>query len=108
VNDRTSTAVTRLSARREPVQTSAHASVWLTLPLVNPSLAVLSRPDLSRPNRLQRSRAPLDAGQRPVVTSDGAAMTGQEGAHIYRPELVVIHGYETKYAMHALRLGCTA
>jgi hypothetical protein len=35
-------------------------------------------------------------------------MTGQAGAHIYRPELVVIHGFETKYAMHALRLGCTA
>lgn len=34
-----------------------------------------------------------------------AAMTGQAGAHINRPELVAVHGYDTKYAMHALRLG---
>ena len=32
-------------------------------------------------------------------------MTGQSGAHTNRPELVAIHGYDTKYAMHALRLG---
>ena len=34
-----------------------------------------------------------------------AAMTGQSGAHTNRPELVAEHGYDTKYAMHALRLG---
>ena len=34
-----------------------------------------------------------------------AAMTGQSGAHTNRPELVATHGYDTKYAMHALRLG---
>src|ERR1700759_204598 len=34
-----------------------------------------------------------------------AAMTGQAGAHTNRPELVALHGYETKYAMYALRLG---
>jgi hypothetical protein len=34
-----------------------------------------------------------------------AAMTGQAGAHTSRPELVAAHGYDTKYAMHALRLG---
>jgi hypothetical protein len=34
-----------------------------------------------------------------------AAMTGQAGAHTNRPELVAVHGYDTKYAMHALRLG---
>ena len=33
------------------------------------------------------------------------AMTGQSGAHTNRPELVAEHGYDTKYAMHALRLG---
>jgi hypothetical protein len=38
------------------------------------------------------------AGQR-------AAMNGESGAHTNRPELVSIHGYDTKYAMHALRLG---
>ena len=34
-----------------------------------------------------------------------AAMTGQAGAHTNRPELVAAYGYDTKYAMHALRLG---
>jgi hypothetical protein len=34
-----------------------------------------------------------------------AAMTGQRGAHTNRPELVAVHGYDTKFAMHALRLG---
>ena len=34
-----------------------------------------------------------------------AAMTSQAGAHTNRPELVAVHGYDTKYAMHALRLG---
>ena len=34
-----------------------------------------------------------------------AAMTGAPGAHTNRPELVAVHGYDTKYAMHALRLG---
>jgi hypothetical protein len=34
-----------------------------------------------------------------------AAMTGQVGAHTNRPELVAVHGYDTKYATHALRLG---
>jgi hypothetical protein len=34
-----------------------------------------------------------------------AAMTGGSGAHTNRPELVREHGYDTKYAMHALRLG---
>ena len=34
-----------------------------------------------------------------------AAMTGDPGAHTNRPELVAEHGYDTKFAMHALRLG---
>lgn len=33
------------------------------------------------------------------------AMTGEVGAHTNRPELVAVHGYDTKFAMHALRLG---
>ena len=33
------------------------------------------------------------------------AMTGRSGAHTNRPELVAEHGYDTKFAMHALRLG---
>lgn len=34
-----------------------------------------------------------------------AAMTGEVGTHTNRPELVAVHGYDTKYAMHALRRG---
>lgn len=34
-----------------------------------------------------------------------AAMVGAVGAHTNRPELVAQHGYDTKFAMHALRLG---
>lgn len=33
------------------------------------------------------------------------AMTGATSARTNRPELVAAHGYDTKYAMHALRLG---
>ncbi len=39
------------------------------------------------------------------LQSQRAAMTGESGAHTNRPELVAIHGYDTKFAMHALRLG---
>jgi hypothetical protein len=39
------------------------------------------------------------------LQSQRAAMTGEVGAHTNRPELVAVHGYDTKYAMHALRLG---
>lgn len=39
------------------------------------------------------------------LQSQRAAMTGAPGAHTNRPELVAEHGYDTKYAMHGLRLG---
>ncbi len=39
------------------------------------------------------------------LQSQRRAMTGEVGAHTNRPELVAEHGYDTKYAMHALRLG---
>lgn len=39
------------------------------------------------------------------LRSQRAAMTGEFGAHTNRPELVEVHGYDTKFAMHALRLG---
>jgi hypothetical protein len=32
-------------------------------------------------------------------------MTGEVEAHTNCPELVALHGYDTKFAMHALRLG---
>ena len=33
------------------------------------------------------------------------AMTSGKGTHTPRPELIAVHGYDTKFAMHALRLG---
>jgi hypothetical protein len=39
------------------------------------------------------------------LQSQKAAMTSGVGAHTNRPELVAVHGYDTKYAMHAMRLG---
>jgi hypothetical protein len=40
-----------------------------------------------------------------LLRGQQAAMTSSSGAHTNRPELVATHGYDTKYAMHALRLG---
>jgi uncharacterized protein len=39
------------------------------------------------------------------LAAQRSAMTGLSGAHTNRPELVAEHGYDTKFAMHALRLG---
>jgi len=39
------------------------------------------------------------------LNAQKGAMTGETGAHTNRPERVAVHGYDTKYAMHALRLG---
>jgi len=39
------------------------------------------------------------------LNAQKAAMTSGRGAHVHRPELVGVHGYDTKHAMHALRLG---
>jgi uncharacterized protein len=39
------------------------------------------------------------------LRSQKEAMLGERGAHTNRPELVAVHGYDTKFAMHALRLG---
>lgn len=42
---------------------------------------------------------------RGYLAAQRKAMTGESGAHTNRPELVAVHGYDTKFAMHALRLG---
>lgn len=39
------------------------------------------------------------------LRSQKAAMTGEVAARTNRPELTAVHGYDTKFAMHALRLG---
>jgi len=39
------------------------------------------------------------------LTSQRRALTGEKTKRVSRPELVAEYGYDTKYAMHALRLG---
>ncbi len=39
------------------------------------------------------------------LNAQKTTMTGGRGAHANRPELAATHGYDTKHAMHALRLG---
>lgn len=39
------------------------------------------------------------------LQSQKSAMLGDSSARTNRPELVAVHGYDTKFAMHALRLG---
>lgn len=39
------------------------------------------------------------------LDSQRRAMTGEGPSRTNRPELVALHGYDTKFAMHALRLG---
>lgn len=39
------------------------------------------------------------------LESQRGGIVGGAGTHTNRPELVAVHGYDTKYAMHALRLG---
>ena len=39
------------------------------------------------------------------LNSQRRAMTGESSAHTNRPELVAVHGFDTKFAAHALRLG---
>ena len=57
-------------------------------------------------NNAHRFVSRLAAGRFPgYLKAQKAAMTGQAGAHTNRPELVAVHGYDTKYAMHAVRLG---
>lgn len=48
-----------------------------------------------------------EAGQRFLgyLISQRRALTGERSKKVARPELVEAHGYDTKFAMHALRLG---
>lgn len=39
------------------------------------------------------------------LDSQRRALTGQRGARVKRPELVAEHGYDVKFAAHAIRLG---
>lgn len=94
------------------------ARKWARLALAgNPTvLLVLFAPDREVVHRDERG-AELVANAHRFVSQLAAdrfrgylhaqrrAMTGEVGAHTNRPELVAEHGYDTKFAMHALRLG---
>lgn len=94
------------------------ARKWASLALAgNPTvLLVLFVPDHEVVHRNEVGARLVDNAHRFVsklaadrflgyLRSQKAAMTGEVGAHTNRPELVAIHGYDTKFAMHALRLG---
>ena len=78
------------------------------LPLFVPDYEVMWRDEVgselvtNAPRFVSRLAADRFLG---YLQSQRAAMTGEVGAHTNRPELVAEHGYDTKYAMHALRLG---
>lgn len=94
------------------------ARKWARLALRgNPTvLLVLFAPDAETVLRTEPG-AELVANAHRFVSSQAAerflgylraqrrAMTGESSAHTNRPELVARHGYDTKFAMHALRLG---
>ncbi|WP_374454249.1 DNA polymerase beta superfamily protein [Nocardioides sp.] len=94
------------------------ARKWARLALAgNPTvLLVLYVPDEEVVHRTEVGAELVDNAHRFVsklaadrfigyLRSQKAAMTGEVGAHTNRPELVALHGYDTKFAMHALRLG---
>lgn len=58
-----------------------------------------------RENR-HRLRSP-DAGKRYLgyLKSQREALEGKRGSRVHRPDLVAEHGYDTKFAAHAIRLG---
>lgn len=94
------------------------ARKWARLALAgNPTvLLVLFVPDAEVMHRTGTAAELVDnahrfvsrlAGERFLgyLRSQRAALTGEISAHTNRPELVEVYGYDTKYAMHALRLG---
>jgi hypothetical protein len=94
------------------------ARKWARLALRgNPSVLIpLFVPDADTMVRTDAACELIDNGHRFVskqaatqfvgyLQAQRGAMTGERGAHTNRPELVALHGYDTKYAAHALRLG---
>ncbi len=57
--------------------------------------------------RLRDAFISRKAGERFVsyLVSQKKRLTGELGVRVKRPELVARHGYDTKFAMHALRIG---
>jgi hypothetical protein len=57
--------------------------------------------------RLRDAFVSQDAGERFLgyLVAQKQRLTGERGQNVRRPELVAEFGYDTKFAMHALRLG---
>jgi uncharacterized protein len=61
--------------------------------------------------RALQGLAPSIVSQRAIgsflgyLTAQKERLLGQRGMKVSRPELIRLHGYDTKFAMHALRLG---
>lgn len=94
------------------------ARKWARLALAgNPTvLLVLFAPDAEVVHRDERGADLVSNAHRFVsrlaadrflgyLRAQRGAMVGGSGVHTNRPELVAEHGYDTKFAMHALRLG---
>jgi hypothetical protein len=57
--------------------------------------------------RLRDAFVSRKAGERflSYLVAQKRSLTGERGARVKRPDLVARHGYDTKFAMHALRVG---
>jgi hypothetical protein len=78
------------------------------LPLFVPESEITAITDAGRELRAHADRfASKRAAERFLgyLVSQRRSMTAESGAHTNRPELVAQFGYDTKFAMHALRLG---
>lgn len=83
---------------------SGNASVLILLWL--PSYVIVSPPGEAL-IRLRDAFISRKAGERFVsyLVAQKKGLTGERGVRVKRPELVAQHGYDTKFAMHALRIG---
>lgn len=93
---------------RKWVRLALAGNPTVLLPLFVPDEEVVVITDSGRELRAHADRlASRRAAERFLgyMTAQRRAMTGESPAHTNRPELVAVHGYDTKFAMHALRLG---
>ena len=89
-----------------PAGLGGHPTVLLALFVPDEDVVYRNRIGAELVDNAHRFVSKLAAGRfLGYLQSQRAAMTGESGAHTNRPELVAVHGYDTKFAMHALRLG---
>ncbi len=99
--------VTIYSARKW-IRLALQGNPTVLLPLFVPVSEIVVVTDAGHELRANAERlASRRAAERFLgyLVSQRRAMTGEKGAHTNRPELVAQFGYDTKFAMHALRLG---